>query len=380
MRYGFCLLVLVLTTSLQAQTKPPSFFTVVNAQFDKWDANHDGALSRAEVDSLVVDQNIRSKEAAALAALQMMQNSKKIELPPITRSYLQAQVALDGKTGQPDFQRRYINAYNKIQKSGRTLFAGAINLEDMHQGRLGDCYLIAPLGSLVHRDPNLIKKMFVEQSAAGYTVRFADGHTVKVPALTDAEVALTGTTEGHGLWLAVMEKAISLTKTMETGKSNEPDSVAGNIGRGGSTMRFIPLLTGHQGKSLGFHEKGSPLKASEAKVKVNLQEVRQILVREMAARRLVCCSTTTETGVPGLSSRHAYAVLNFDASRDVVSIWNPHGNKFVPKGPAGLTNGFPTTDGKFTMTLAEFVKAFRSMSYEGTESAIYTGPSKKKGN
>ncbi|MFT3879124.1 MAG: C2 family cysteine protease [Gemmatales bacterium] len=368
-----------MSTSLQAQTKPPSFFTVTNAQFDKWDANHDGVLSKTEIDGLVVDQSIRGKEAAALASIQMMQNNKKIELPPITKSYLQSQVALDGKSGQPDFQRRYINAYNKIQKSGRALFSGAINLEDMHQGRLGDCYLIAPLGSLVHRDPNVIKKMFVEQSAAGYSVRFADGHTVKVPALTDAEVALTGTTEGHGLWLAVMEKAISLTKTQETGNTNDPDSVAGNIGRGGSTMRFIPLLTGHQGKSMGFHEKDSPLKASEAKVRVKLQDVRQILVKEMADHRLVCCSTTTDVGVPGLSSRHAYAVLSFDASRDVVTIWNPHGNKYVPKGPAGLTNGFPTTDGKFTMTLAEFVKAFRSMSYEGPEAASYSGVRKKKG-
>jgi hypothetical protein len=379
MRYGLCVLALVLSTAVQAQTKPPSFFTVVNAQFDKWDTNHDGVLSKKEIDGLVVDQSIKGTDAAALASIQMMQNSKKIELPPITKSYLQSQVALDGKSGQPDFQRRYINAYNKIKKSGHALFSGEINLEDMHQGRLGDCYLIAPLGSLVHRNPNLIKKMFVEQSASGYTVRFADGHTVKVPSLTDAEVALTGTTEGHGLWLAVMEKAISLTKTQETGNTTDPDSVAGNIGRGGSTMRFIPLLAGHQGKSLSFHEKGSPLKAVEAKVRVNLPDVRQILVHEMADHRMVCCSTTTDVGVPGMSSRHAYAVLNFDSSRDIVTIWNPHGNKFVPKGPAGLTNGFPTTDGKFTMTLAEFVKAFRSMSYEGPEAASYNGGQKKKG-
>jgi len=378
MRYGLCVVALVLSTSLQAQTKPPGFFTVVHARFDMWDANKDGVLSKTEVDGLVVNQSIKGTEAAALASLQMMQNSKKIELPPVTKSYLQSQVALDGKTGQPDFQRRYINAYNKIQKSGRALFSGPINLEDMHQGRLGDCYLIAPLGSLVHRDPNVIKKMFVEQSGSGYTVRFADGHTVKVPALTDAEVALTGTTEGHGLWLAVMEKAIKKKKKKEGGNTIDPDSVAGNIGRGGSTMRFIPLLTGHQGKSLSFHEKDSPLKAAEARVRVKLPDVRQILVKGMADHRMVCCSTTTDVGVPGLSSRHAYAVLSFDASRDVVTIWNPHGNKFVPKGPAGLTNGFPTTDGKFTMTLAEFVKAFRSISYEGPEPASYSGAPKKK--
>jgi hypothetical protein len=55
----------------------------------------------------------------------------------------------------------------------------------------------------------------------------------------------------------------------------------------------------------------------------------------------------------------------------VVSIWNPHGNKFIPKGPNELTNGFTTIDGNFSMTLAEFVKAFRSMSMEGVEPASY---------
>jgi len=377
MRYSICILLLCLPSIIQAQSKPPTFFAVVQSQFDKWDANKDGVLSKDETDDLVVDANVKGQAAAAIASLQMIQNSKKFELPPVTRSYLQTQAAVDGKPGQPDFQRRYVNALNKINKSSRVLFAGAINLEDMHQGRLGDCYLIAPLGSLVHRDPNSIKKMFVKQSGTGHVVRFADGHTVTVPILTDAEVALTGTTEGHGLWLAVLEKAISLAKKQENSSANDPDSVAGSIGRGGSTLRFIPLLTGHRGKSLAFHEKGSPLKASEAKVRVKLPDVRQTLIKAMAEKHLVCCSTTTETGVPGLSPRHAYAVLGFDASRDVVSIWNPHGNKFVPKGPAGLTNGFPTNDGKFTMTLAEFVKAFRSMSYEGSEAASYTGSPKK---
>jgi hypothetical protein len=198
-----------------------------------------------------------------------------------------------------------------------------------------------------------------------------------VPALTDAEVALTGTTEGHGLWLAVMEKAISLAKKQEGGSQNDPDSVAGSIGQGGSTSRFIPLLTGHQGKSMAFHQKDSPPKASEAQVKVKLPEVKQILVKAMADQRMVCCNTSKETGVPGLNSHHAYAVLSFDASKDIVSIWNPHGNKFIPKGPSGLTNGFTTIDGKFSMTLAEFVKAFRSMSMEGLEAASYKRGVKK---
>ncbi len=111
-------------------------------------------------------------------------------------------------------------------------------------------------------------------------------------------------------------------------------------------------------------------------MKVKLPDVKQTLVKAMADHRMVCCSTSKDTGVPGLNSHHAYAVLSFDAAKDIVYLWNPHGNKFVPKGPGGLTNGFSTTDGKFSMTLAEFVKAFRSMSFEGAETASYKGAKK----
>lgn len=377
MRSCLLLLICCAVTPGYAQTKQANFFTVIAGQFDKWDLNHDGIISKEETDDLVVNPSIKGNAAAALTALHSMQNNKKLELPAVTRQYLQGQVALDGKPGQPDFQRRYVNALNKIQKSTRQLFAGAISLDTMHQGRLGDCYLIAPLGALVARDAGSIRKMFIEQSPSGYVVRFADGHTVNVPPLTDTEVALTGTTEGNGLWLAAMEKAISLAKKLENNDMKDPESVAGSIGQGGSTQRFIPLLTGHQGKSISFHEKDSPLKASEVKVKVKLSDVRQVLTNALTQHRVVCCSTTKETGVPGLNSHHAYAVLSFDASKDTVQVWNPHGNKFVPKGTPGIATGYTTTDGKFTVPMQEFVRVFRSISYEGAESANYKAPKKK---
>lgn len=377
MRYGLVLLLCLGTGTTFGQTKPPTFFAVVASQFDKWDANHDGVLSKAETDDLVVNPQVKGTAAAALMSLHSMQNNKKIVLPAVTKQYLQNQIALDGKPNQPDFQRRYVNALSKIQKSPRDLFIGAVSLDTMHQGRMGDCYLIAPMGAMVARNPNAINKMFVKQLPTGYTVQFADGHTVNVPPLTDTEIALTGTTEGHGLWLAAMEKAISLVKKVGHGDMNDTDSVAGAIGQGGSVLRFIPLLTGHQGRSMGFHEKDSPPKATESKVKVKLADLRQVLTQAMTQRRIVCCSTTNETGVPGLPSHHAYAMLSFDAGKDIVELWNPHGNKFIPKGPAGLANGYPTTDGKFTMPLKDFVKAFRSISYEGSAPATYTTPKKK---
>lgn len=169
----------------------------------------------------------------------------------------------------------------------------------------------------------------------------------------------------------MLEKAISAAKRDEMDDMKDTDSVAGAIGRGGSTARFLPLLTGHKSKVIRFHEKGSSPKATEAKVKVNLKELRLALNEAMANKRIVCASTTTETGVPGLASRHAYAVLRFDAANDLVYLWNPHGNKFVPKGAPGLANGYSTADGKFTMPLQDFVKAFRAVTLETNQPAVF---------
>jgi hypothetical protein len=61
---------------------------------------------------------------------------------------------------------------------------------------------------------------------------------------------------------------------------------------------------------------------------------------------------------------HAHAVVGYDSATRKVRLWNPHGNKFTPKGPAGLANGYPTEDGFFTMPLADFVVTFRSVYAE----------------
>jgi thiol-disulfide isomerase/thioredoxin/tetratricopeptide (TPR) repeat protein len=66
-----------------------------------------------------------------------------------------------------------------------------------------------------------------------------------------------------------------------------------------------------------------------------------------------------------LTPKHAYALLRYDSKTDTVDLWNPHGNNFKPKGPPGLTNGYPTKDGLFTVPLDDFVQQFTGVSFEG---------------
>jgi hypothetical protein len=47
-----------------------------------------------------------------------------------------------------------------------------------------------------------------------------------------------------------------------------------------------------------------------------------------------------------------------------VEIWNPHGQSFTPKGPAGLQNGYPTVHGRFHVPLPEAYQFFSSFDFE----------------
>ena len=67
---------------------------------------------------------------------------------------------------------------------------------------------------------------------------------------------------------------------------------------------------------------------------------------------------------PNISTKHAYAVLAYDAAADRVTIWNPHGQTFYPKGPPGIANGYPTEHGRFTLPLAEAYQFLTTLAIE----------------
>lgn len=58
---------------------------------------------------------------------------------------------------------------------------------------------------------------------------------------------------------------------------------------------------------------------------------------------------------------HAYAVLNYDEAKDLITLWNPHGNNFKPMGPEGFINGYETKGGVFTLSSKDF--PFSSIIY-----------------
>jgi len=370
-RVHVCLFLLlvagIVTQAVQAETpnsSPSPFAKVVLAHFEKWDLNHDGVLDPEELDRLVTKRSIHGDAAAALGALKSIQRQGKFTLPKLDIEYFNTYARLAGEKklkGMPPFESQFNAARKRITDKNRVVFPpGQPSLSAVHQGTLGDCFFLAGLGSMLARDPAGVKQLITLDANGDYTVQFPGAGKVQVHPLTDAELALTSTTEGHGLWLNLFEKAYGQLRNESLQAEKKTLCSTDAICNGGSPRMVIQDLTGHQAKWLNMHrvtkEPMTPEKIAE--------EAHQILVNAHRARRLLCAVTPKEQKAKGLNANHAYTVLSYDASKKVITLFNPHGNTFQPKGEPGTKNGYVTTHGRFTMPLAEFVECYQAVYYE----------------
>lgn len=372
------------------EAKPTPFTTQVIANFNTWDADGDGVLEPAELDTLVVDTHLTGAPAAAAGALKGAQRNAKIQLPPVTLDMLHAYERAVAAKEKPafNFDRPYTRALRRISSPKRDLLNGEVpTLESCHQGPLGDCYFVAVVGAAVVRDADSVRRMINPCGEGSFSVVFGNGKEVKVEPLTDAELALTSSAGAGGLWLSILEKAYGSIRTESLPEDKQSESATDAIAHGGSSVSTIRLLTGHTTDRIGFRPRtprpttgapatkpgsavpAAPVSLDPALIEKHLAEalpkVRTHLVESLGDRRLVAAGTPKDGKMPpGVNGNHAYAVLGYDPDHDTVDLWNPHGNTFRPKGTPGLENGYPTAGGRFTMPLEELGRVFNGIVFE----------------
>jgi hypothetical protein len=125
---------------------------------------------------------------------------------------------------------------------------------DVHQGGLGDCWVIASLAEVAARDPQAIENMFtydgiaVENGATVglYTVRFFNGNNVPVSVTVDTELPEGGNyydVPVNGvMWVALAEKAYAIANGLgyvTVGVNNSNSYSALNGGQAGWTLQAI---------------------------------------------------------------------------------------------------------------------------------------------
>jgi Calpain family cysteine protease len=320
------------------------FAAQVATSFEHWDLDYDGFLSFRETGLLVPDTTIRGDAAASLAAIHRVQRGKTWHHASFSRQDL---IATTGGAGRrPPFELYFRQSRAHIGSAQPALFAdGGPSLHALKQGPLGDYFLLATVGAAVDRDPAWFHKAITGESGGPYRIAFPGHGIVSVPSVSDAEIALGSNGGGQGAWLSVLEKAYGQIApgAFRSEHEDEPAIDEGS-GHGTSTLT-LSLLTGHGADTLRFRPHGSPRAPEGHRLMGLVSEARALFLQLFAARRLVCCGTTTAATPPGIVPNHMYAVLGFDPSTNLVRVWNPWGNHFEPQGVPGLQNGYPVLRG-----------------------------------
>ena len=368
----------------------PAFSTEVAAHFSSWDRDHDGVFAKAEVEAAMSNPQITGAEAAAIVAIKRSFRNKQAPLPPLTKESLEELANAKSTKNSPNLAAMYKAAYLQMPKDPSVLFtAGTPKLDVVRQGKLGDCFCLAPLGAMLARNPQEVAALFQRQPDNTYKVHIGQQY-VSVAAPTTAEIALSASTGQTGMWVNLYEKAVGMTrlKTPEKGSASSTAMAASSaslavasvpdvspmdaVSRGGSAGTMLSMLTGHKIIRLSCSfAKSDKITPTEREAK--LSEIREQLTLAQKERRLMTTGTT-HPKTPGITPNHAYAILRYDAKADTITLWNPHGDGFTPKGTPGLEYGYPRKAGVFTLPLADFVTLFAGLAFETTEIAKPSDP------
>ncbi len=197
--------------------------------------------------------------------------------------------------------------------------SSAISMNDIHQGQIGDCYLLSPIGDLAATHPNLIQNMIHANADGSETVTLYLGRNgaIAYPGTTSFKAVTTTVTNvfpNYGvnnganqdvvgstkeIWAQVLEKAVA-----------QVGGGYGSIANGGNPAMAMQELTG---QAAIFFSPGSVSAA--------------LLQADASAGDLITFDTKSSGLSYNLVGNHAYmfkGVVN-TASGPAVSLANPWG-------------------------------------------------------
>lgn len=191
------------------------------------------------------------------------------------------------------------------------------SLDDIEQGGLSDCFLMAALAAMVNTDPMLIRSMIAYGPNGTYTVTFKGiGFLSSAKQTVTADFAIGK--HAHlgprkALWPLVIERAYAQEKggLAEINKGGNPGGVVDDM-INDSPSRFDP-----REKTADY------IMGKVAKGKAKKWPMTILAPKQADATKEKMAMTTT---ISGLHFWHSYAIIDVDAKGNRIKLFNPWGS------------------------------------------------------
>jgi hypothetical protein len=199
--------------------------------------------------------------------------------------------------------------------TGLDLFGSGVAYSDVQQGRIGDCWVLASLAAVASRNPGTIRNMFIQNNDGTYTVRFFHNGTADYVTV-DNYLPAGGNVFDHpvgNLWVALAEKAYV--------EENEEGWVASNT-PGSNGYQAINYITAAYGGTDQVLAAITGLTAGGWSSSVSNLDT------SWQNGRMIVLGTGNNPGAvngTNLVKDHVYAVVSYDASTKVYTVFNPWG-------------------------------------------------------
>ena len=278
------------------------------------------------------------------------------------------------------------------------LFAHEPTVNDLRQGKVSNCYMLAGTTGLVNYDPKLIKQCIKDNGDGTVTVRLYKESKrmgaprvpvfVRVPKRVP-KLAMGGEILSSGaLWMQLIERACAQVGMFREGRSGYQSLW---YGKGDE---WLSILTGASGQSVfedGIYT--GPKFDASGKVIYTEKEVTDALTQEKKtvkepvpgdienlfetmtiakSSKLIFHAGTKDNAAPGMNSGHAYTVLGTKTvnGKRFVTLRNPYANMSrveneqgkVSKSTDFTSSVADETCGQFDMPYDEFLDTMQTIS------------------
>lgn len=261
----------------------------------------------------------------------------------------------------PKLHKDEMNADGTPKFSKKTfsgpLFKDGVDMGDVQQGQLGDCYLPAAMAAVAKANPDAIKNAIKQNDDGTFTVTFKK-RDWRSGAMTPVEIKVDGdlyarswggplygssagdkSEKGMEMWFPIMEKAYAVFKGGAEGYNG--------IGNGGVAGDVMEAVTGLRSdySQMGYMKADAVFAKVKASIDGKLPIAAGTHGEEDEAKY-------TNTGV---YADHAYSIVGYktEGGKNFVQLRNPWGES----EPAG--NG--PNDGVFYLPVEKFMELYQSI-------------------